>query len=1234
MLYESRGRKIMKYRDLIQFEPVETVIQLISSEDADYAAQLVQTYVISERMAEVITEVIIPHLQFHYPHDNKGVLVVGNYGTGKSHLLSVLTSVARDSGLLQHLTNDLVKEEMGGITGQFQVLRLEIGAVTNDLRSIICSNLERFLAGIGVEYHFPAATRITNNKDCLYEMMDAFHSVYPEQGLLIAIDEMLDYLHSRKDFNLVLDLGFLRELGEVCKNTRIRVIAGVQESLFDNPKFQFVAESLRRVQDRFEQVKIAREDVAYVVEQRLLKKSETQRAMIKGHLEKFAGLFERMAANMHEFVNLYPVHPAYLEVFERVYIAEKREILKTISLHIRKLLDQDIPEDDPGLVSFDSYWSFIKENPTLRTDPDVKKVIDAANVVEEKLRTGVLNPVSRESSLRILSALSVHRLTTGEINVRMGLAPEEVKEGIALLIPGLPEQNADFLVITINTLLGEMRRLTSGKFIGYNKENHQYFIEVEGGEDPDVLICERAGDLSDYMLDQYYFALLRRVMQCSDETYVSGVSIWEYDLVWQEKKVTRTGYLFFGAPNERSTAQPPQDYCIYFLQPFDPLLFTDEERPDEVFFYLKERSPEFIEKLKLFGGAMEMMKIAPTPDRPIYREKGEEYLGELSSYLLENITNAFAVTYQGSKKPLAERLQGRSAGSFKEIIDQVASFCLGGYFAGEYPDYPSFPVLLTRQNLKPSIEEAIKYLATRQSRLGARVLDGLQLLDGEEIVPEKSPYANYFLGILQEKGGSQVVNREELIAGPDRAERDIFFKLEPEFVVVVLAALVYRGDIVLNLAGREINAGNLVDMTRINLDDLINFRYYKIPPTLNIPVLERLLVLLGLPPGLIKNESTREEAVRGIQEAALRTSRQVLFLQEEITGGLPCWGKNLISGEVQDGYRKLAGEHKSFLESLRRYNSVGRLKQFPYQEADIVHQLDIRERLQDVDKIALLARELGPYGAYLMTAEAVLSVDHPLAQDLQQLRAEFQGGLQDRKKLVASSFRQEMSRKARDLKKRYIEEYIHLHGKRRLNRREDERMARFLQDSRFEILKDLSEIKYLPGNQYRGLLNKVRSLIPCPDLTKDELEVQAICPHCHFRPAEEWEFPAVGLVLSQLDEELDNMLGGWCHIMLDFVADPGVTSSFELLETEQKRAVRKFQARGKLPGEIGEDFIQGMQLLFQGLDGVTFSVSGLKEVLAGDGGPCTVEEVKSRFAQYLADVLHGRNHEKVRMIIE
>ena len=50
------------------------------------------------------------------------------------------------------------------------------------------------------------------------------------------LDELLDYLRSRVDQALSLDLSFLRELGEVCKGSRFRFIAGVQESLFDNPR--------------------------------------------------------------------------------------------------------------------------------------------------------------------------------------------------------------------------------------------------------------------------------------------------------------------------------------------------------------------------------------------------------------------------------------------------------------------------------------------------------------------------------------------------------------------------------------------------------------------------------------------------------------------------------------------------------------------------------------------------------------------------------------------------------------------------------------------------------------------------------------------------------------------------------------------------------------------------------------------------------------------------------------
>ena len=77
-------------------------------------------------------------------------------------------------------------------------------------------------------------------------------------------------------------------------------------------------------------------------------------------------------------------------------------------------------------------------------------------------------------------------------------------------------------------------------------------------------------------------------MERTDETtYVSGFQIWQYQIEWQERRVERIGYLFFGAPNDRPTAQPPRDFYIYFIQPFEPPRFRDEHLADEVFFRLK-----------------------------------------------------------------------------------------------------------------------------------------------------------------------------------------------------------------------------------------------------------------------------------------------------------------------------------------------------------------------------------------------------------------------------------------------------------------------------------------------------------------------------------------------------------------------------------------------------------------------------------------------------------------------
>lgn len=69
----------MKYSDLVKFEPIESVIQLEQANSADSVRQLVQTFVISNGMAEQLCNIVLPNLQFEAHADNKGVLIVGNY---------------------------------------------------------------------------------------------------------------------------------------------------------------------------------------------------------------------------------------------------------------------------------------------------------------------------------------------------------------------------------------------------------------------------------------------------------------------------------------------------------------------------------------------------------------------------------------------------------------------------------------------------------------------------------------------------------------------------------------------------------------------------------------------------------------------------------------------------------------------------------------------------------------------------------------------------------------------------------------------------------------------------------------------------------------------------------------------------------------------------------------------------------------------------------------------------
>lgn len=1242
----------MKYGELIQFEPIESVVQLRDADEVASARRLIQTYVISEEMADKLVSLVVPQLQIDQPMDNKGLLVVGNYGTGKSHLMSVISALSENGGLLSYLNDRSVAQAADKIGGRFKVVRTEIGATTMSLRDILIAELEEHLGAMGVSYSFPSAAQVPSNKPAFEEMMAVFHQEYPDHGLLLVVDELLDYLRTRKDQELILDLNFLREIGEVCKDLRFRFVAGVQEAIFDSPRFSFVADSIRRVKDRFEQVLIARKDVKFVVAERLLKKTVEQQVKIREYLTPFAKFYGHMNERMDEFVRLFPVHPDYIDTFERITAVEKREVLKTISHTMKKLPERDVPEDRPGVIAYDSYWITLRENPSFRAVTDIKAVIDCSQVLESRIQQAFTRPAYKPMALQLVNALSVHRLTTGDIYATMGATAKELRDGLCLFQPGIEDLGgdpADDLLSQVETVLREIHKTVSGQFISSNPDNRQYYLDLKKIDDFDALIEKRAESLDTSQLDRYYYEALKQVMECNDHTYVTGYKIWQHELEWLERKAARQGYLFFGAPNERSTVVPPRDFYIYFIQPFDAPHFKDEKKPDEFFLRLVNTDEEFRTALSSYAAAIDLASTASGHAKSTYESKAVSFLRILVQWLQKNMITAFEVTYQGRTKPLPEWAKGKSIrelsgiGSherinFRDLVNTIAGICLGAHFQDQATDYPFFSVLITGANRAQAAQDALRAIAGQnRTKQATAVLDALDLLNGDRLDPYRSKYAKHILDIAKKKGHGQVVNRFELIQDVIGVEylAPQTLRLEPEWAVVVLATLVYSGDLVLAIPGKKFDATTLPQLAGTSINELAQFKHIERPKDWNLPALKALFELLDLTPGLAQLVTQgKDEPVQQLQKAITEAVDRLVLVQQSLRTGMFFWGRRLLIEEEAQKLHTQLDITKIFLESLQAYNSPGKLKNFRHDVQEVNGHRKGLIVMKEIASLQELVADLGSTASYLSTAEAILPAGDEWNEKMKLVQDEVLGEIGDPVKRGASVFRQQTQRKLADLKKAYLLAYLSLHTKARLGVNEDKRKAQLMGDERLKTLQKLSTIDLMPRQQLSDFQNRLAGLKSCFTLTEKELDASPVCPHCNFKPgAEPLTAPAVA-ILSSLDDELEKLVENWTQTLLANLEDPTTKGNLSLLKPEPRKLVDGFIKKRSLPDELDQDFIHALQEVLSGLTKVSVKIADLQVALLSGGSPATPAELKKRFEEYLDQTTKGKEPGKVRIVLE
>jgi len=1241
----------MRYGDLIQFEPIESVIQLLDANRPEEAKKLVGTYVISDEMADRIAKLIVPQISFDEAVDHKGVLVVGNYGTGKSHLMSVLSLIAEDAQYVPLLRHAKAVEAAAAIAGKFKVHRVEISSQMS-LRDIVTGELESFLSKHGIDFSFPPADKVVNNKAAFERMMAAFGEAFPDQGILLVVDEFLEFLRSRRDHDLVLDLSFLREVGEVTKHLRFRFVAGVQEAIFDSSRFQHVADSLRRVQDRFTQVVLARQDVSFVVAERLLKKSVDQQNKIRTYLTPFAKFYGSMNERMDEYVRLFPVHPDYLKTFERISFAEKRNALETLSLAMRAIHDKDVPTDRPGLIAYDQYWQTVKGNSVFRADPNIKEVLRVSEVLESRVQQAFTRPAYKPLALRVIQALSVHRITTGgDIHIPIGPSAEELRDGLCLYQPGIEdmggEPSADLLSL-VQTVLREIIKTVNGQFISKAPDSEQYFLDLKKDIDYDAQIEKRAETLSDDALDRAYYSAIKQLMECTDDkVYVTGHQIWQYHVEWQEKRADRIGYLFFGAPNDRPTAQPDRDFYIYFLQPFDPPKFRNENLPDEVFFKLKGLDDEFKRQLEFYAAALELSSMASGGAKGVYLGRVQDFLRAMSKWLQEKQMSAFEITCHGKSRTLQEWVKGVSLRdkarltpderiNFRDVVNVVSGLCLGQHFANQAPEYPTFSVLITEENRKQIVGSALRVLAGGvRTKDALAALDALEMMDGDRIEPTRSKYAQEVLSKLKGKGQGQVLNRSELLSGPIDAEyfAPTRYRLEPDWLVVLLGGLVYSGDIVIAITGDKVDSGKVAQLAERPLDELRQFKHIEAPREINVSVLRALFDLLGLSPGLAQLASQgSDEPVRQLQDAVGQLVRRLLSAQTDMQNRLSFWGQPLLRDDEAQDWRQRLESLKTFVEALSPYNTVGKLKNLRVTDQEIAGQKQNLLTLAMLERLLELVAELGSTAAYLSQAEMVLPPDNVWVKQAQTVRSQMLAALaQDRSGEHGSQYRQQLAQ----LKKEYSTAYVGLHSKARLGVSEDKSKAKLIKDPRLVALRKLAGIALMPTGQLTAFEERLGSLKSCFSLTESELGASPFCPHCNFKPASEsLPLGQANNLLLQLDSELDRLLGSWQQTLLDNLDDPITRSNLDLLKPAPRALIDKFLKSKALPDPVSNEFVAAVQEALSDLIKEIVKTEDIRDALLAGGSPATPEDLRRRFETFIAERSRGKDANKLRFVVE
>ncbi|HOX85133.1 MAG TPA: BREX-3 system P-loop-containing protein BrxF [bacterium] len=1216
---------------LFQFHPIKDVIDIDADLKEIHAKrELVGSFIISDSLQQQI----IDFFEDLEKPTHKARTVIGNYGSGKSHLVGFLSSLVQDPSLATVIANEQVKAKAKQISHKFLTVQFELQSGQVELKQWFYTKVRKQLKEkYDLEVPVFDPQKDFDDKENIAAIIDIVKQHHPAHGLMVVIDEISDFLSAKQKEAMKADLQFLRVLGQVCQDQDFMFVGSMQEDVFSSPKFQDVAAEIGRIGERFQTIIIHKEDIKKVIAERIVSKSAKHRHLLEQKFKPYAEKIEPVSRELDDYIDLFPLTPLLIELFSDLPYFEKRGVIQFAIAEIRTVLAKPFPY----FITFDRIYDLLENNPNKRNLEEIYDITKAMNILRQKI--SLLDNRLQPDAEKVVKGLAVYSLWNKR---EQGATAEELANNLMLL----PQQKLFSAADNISLIIKKIREVTEGQYIRAHKDQNtgiEYFsFDTTAGPDPEQKIAQKAAAVSEDEIEHELFNQLRATLD--DEPFENRADVLRDECEWRSVKSFRQGLILLAKKGFTFQGLPEVDYAVIFISPFAKP-FGQQIAKHQLSIKLHIDDPDNIERLKEIVAIKSLIELNFQKNIMVRKldgringyTQGSTQVTGLRFRLARLITH-FSECELDGKACSIKTLLGRERNSVQEILEEVKTSVFDLPFNTDYPDHPVYSVQLSSRNIIPTLNsvasELIQSNFSGLSRSSQLFLSSLDLLDSQHYPDlSRSKIALLILDRIKSKS-QQVTDIEKDLVQPMRQSD---YGLEREVVHFFLVLTTLLGKTYLQLKGGERIDINTIKEKLKSLAAFESIAYVRLQETQSYDFAARLLNALGLNGSHMHVEKQRMSAFREYKEKleTLYADQRSLTAKIQHLKQRP---KIYIDMQTIEKQAQLIQDFEWQALNINNYTQFGTIDHLSARLDQMVLKLNDLKNLNEA--LAEYTDAIHDDITYMNDALDLLE-EHPLLvtdvkkhQSLSQYRDEVMHICQDADQFLDRGQRMPVKGKIQQFKKIFLFDfYIPAHEKYVGHQAKWSELISYPELQEFKNISLLSGLTCINDTQFREMVIKWNDLKThqCLDTDLEEtLKSVVRCQKCLFPNQQNYRM--IPDTLNQIHDDilaLDELYRETAIKEMRAYRD-----NLQYLDGDEKQFIESILKAQKLPDHLSPQTIQTINKLFKEIDVVAISRDTLMTRLFPDNQMCTLEELRTRFLSLEKELIGDRQESTIRIKLE